>query len=339
MNHAPPPKTTPEPLPPQPSAPKDSALTLAALGILAYAASMMTHEALGHGLYCVAVGGHNSMLTAWGERCDFPTRIGPPIAAAGPAVQFTAGLLAWLALPHLPARATRLRFFVWLLMVFNLFIASGYVAFSGVTGIGDAAVVIANLHPPLAWRTTLILLGSALYFLSMRAAATELHRFASPAASSLAAAVPTAVISRSASSDGASSDAASLKPDSFNAGSLSPATTSPDAGSRSLDDVSPNPAAPLRRLFRLVSIPYAAAGLFACCTAAFNHTMGPHVALGFAAASSLGSGSGLFGLPTLHRPLPPPPLPSPTNYVTWSTAWAAAAAVVLALLVIGPGLE
>jgi hypothetical protein len=33
-------------------------MMLAALGILAYAASMMRHEALGHGGYCIAVGGH-----------------------------------------------------------------------------------------------------------------------------------------------------------------------------------------------------------------------------------------------------------------------------------------
>ena len=253
--------------------PKDSAPLLAALGILAYAASMMTHEALGHGLYCVAIGGHNSMLTAWGERCDFPTRIGPAIAAAGPATQVTVGLLAWLALPRLPQHATRLRFFVWLVMVFNLFIASGYVAFSGVTGIGDAAVVIANLHPPLPWRAALILLGSVAYFLSMRAAAAELHRFAGP------------------------------------------------------DSVNPDHSH--RRLFRLVAIPYAAAGIFACTTAALNHTMGPHVALGFAAASSFGSGSGLFGLPPMQRTAPLPASSRP-SHLTWSTAWTATAAAVLA---------
>jgi hypothetical protein len=39
-------------------------MMLGALGILAYAASMMTHEALGHGGYCLALGGHNVMLTA-----------------------------------------------------------------------------------------------------------------------------------------------------------------------------------------------------------------------------------------------------------------------------------
>jgi hypothetical protein len=40
----------------------DVTITLGALGILAYVASMMTHEALGHGAFCLRAGGHNVML-------------------------------------------------------------------------------------------------------------------------------------------------------------------------------------------------------------------------------------------------------------------------------------
>ena len=117
------------------AAPQDSAMMLVALGILAYAASMMTHEALGHGGYCIASGGHNVMLTAWWENCNFPSHAAPVIKAAGPGVQFGAGLLAWLML-HLFARsAIRLRCFFWLYMAFDLFISSGYVAFSGITNL------------------------------------------------------------------------------------------------------------------------------------------------------------------------------------------------------------
>ncbi|MGA2564928.1 MAG: hypothetical protein ABSF96_15360, partial [Steroidobacteraceae bacterium] len=47
----------------------DNGIVLGALGILAYAASMMTHEALGHGVYCLAAGGHNTGLSAWAEGC------------------------------------------------------------------------------------------------------------------------------------------------------------------------------------------------------------------------------------------------------------------------------
>jgi hypothetical protein len=68
--------------------------------------------------------------------------------------------------------------FFWLYLVFNLLISSGYVAFSGVTGFGDAAVIIAGFNPHMVWRGVLILLGAVVYFLSMRATALEFKRFA-----------------------------------------------------------------------------------------------------------------------------------------------------------------
>jgi hypothetical protein len=154
---------------------EDSAMMLAALGILAYAASMMTHEALGHGGYCLAFGGHNVMLTAWGESCSLRA---PGIEAAGPLVQFGAGLLAWLMLRRVSPTAARLRYFLWLYMVFNLFVSCGYVLFSGISNFGDAAVLFAGLQPNVVWRGDLVVLGSVSYFLSMRSAAFELKRFA-----------------------------------------------------------------------------------------------------------------------------------------------------------------
>jgi hypothetical protein len=150
-------------------------MMLGALSILAYAASMMTHEALGHGGYCLAMGGHNSMLTAWREGCSAHP---PGIEAAGPGVQFGVGLLAWLALKRLPRGNVRVRYFFWLCMVFGLLISSSYVAFGGVTDFGDAAVVIAGLSAHIVWRGVLILLGAVVYFFSMRVTALELRRLA-----------------------------------------------------------------------------------------------------------------------------------------------------------------
>ncbi len=249
---------------------------LGALAILAYAASMMTHEALGHGGYCLALGGHNIMLTAWGEGCSSHP---PGIEAAGPGVQLGAGLLAWLVLHRLPRGAARLRCFFWLYMVFNLLVSTGYVAFSGVTNFGDAAVLIAGRKAHIAWRGVLILLGTVAYFLSMRAAASELKRFAG------------------------------------------------------LDNGS-------RRMFRLVWIPYVTAGVFACCAGALNRTMGHGTAFGLAVASSFGGGLGMLWLPDMQRGMASS-APAPGVYLSWSAAWAAAAAVVIAafLLFIGPGLQ
>jgi hypothetical protein len=254
----------------------DNSIVLGALGILAYAASMMTHEALGHGVYCVAAGGHNTALSAWAEGCNLHPA---GIEAAGPGMQFAAGLLAWLVLRLLSADAARLRYFFWLYMVFDLFIASGYVAFSGVTNFGDAAVIIAEFRPHSFWRGVLFLLGAATYYGSMRATAIELGRFAGT-----------------------------------------------DRGRR--------------RLFRLVSIPYAAVGVLACCAAALNRTMPSGTAIGLAAASSLGGGLGMLWLPGMQARVAKEAPPT-SIYLGWSAAWVLAAAVVVAafLIFIGPGLE
>ncbi len=157
---------------------RDSAAMLAALGTLAFAASLMTHEAVGHGGYCLAVGGHNTLLTPWSKTCHFPgvPRLGTK--AAGPGMQFGAGLLAWVALHRVLPGASQLRYFLWLYMTQSLLISSGYVAFSGVLNAGDAAELIAPLQHSFVWRGVLILLGSVVYFLSMRVAAYELGRFA-----------------------------------------------------------------------------------------------------------------------------------------------------------------
>jgi len=249
---------------------------LGALGILAYAASMMTHEALGHGIYCLAAGGHNTALSAWAEGCNLHPA---GIEAAGPGLQFAAGMLAWLVLRQLSPDAARLRFFFWLYMVFDLFISCGYIAFSGVTDFGDAAAIIAGFRPHIVWRGVLVLLGAATYSLSMRATALELGRFAGT-------------------------------------------------------DRDP------RRLFRLVWIPYVAVGVFACCAAAMNRTTPSSIVIGLAAASSLGAGLGMFGLPAMQRRVAIA-APETSIYISWSATWVLAAAVVVAafLTFIGPGLE
>ncbi len=278
------------------SASRDNAVMLAALGILAYAASMMTHESLGHGGYCLAAGGHNVMLTAWWETCHFPSAPAVGIKAAGPGVQFAAGLLAWLVLHLLSPEFARLRCFFWLYMVFNLFDSSGYVAFSGFINFGDAAEIIAKLQPLMVWRGGLILVGSVVYYLSMRLAAFELKRFAG------------------------------------------------------LDDG-------MGRLFRFVWIPYVSAGVFACClgavtqtmaygvglavaSPAMNQTMRHGAALGLAAVSSFGAGSGMFGIPEMQRAMVLR-TSSPTVYVNWNATWGVVAAVLIVgfLVFIGPGLR
>jgi hypothetical protein len=69
---------------------RDSAVMLGGLGFLAYVASMLTREAIGHGGACIAFGGRNLMLTGWRERCSLGGVEILAISAAGPGVQFAA---------------------------------------------------------------------------------------------------------------------------------------------------------------------------------------------------------------------------------------------------------
>jgi hypothetical protein len=78
-------------------------------------------------------------------------------------------------LRRLQLKVVNLRWFLWLYMVFNLLISSGYVAFSGVTDFGDAAVLISGREPHAVWRGILIVCGAAIYYISLRVAASELR--------------------------------------------------------------------------------------------------------------------------------------------------------------------
>ncbi|HEY1710985.1 MAG TPA: hypothetical protein VGG10_22160 [Rhizomicrobium sp.] len=153
----------------------DNIAVLAALGVLAYGASMLTHELIGHGGVCAFAGGHTTRLSAWGEACSIQP-VG--IEAAGPGVQFLGGMVAWGLLRLVPERFGTLRHLLWLTMVFDLLVASGYLVLSAITGFGDAAIVIAGLTPPLLWRVLLGMFGGGLYYGSMWLCAYELRRTA-----------------------------------------------------------------------------------------------------------------------------------------------------------------
>ncbi|HEY6621230.1 MAG TPA: hypothetical protein VIY68_16910 [Steroidobacteraceae bacterium] len=95
-----------------------------------------------------------------------------------------------------------------------------------------------------------------------------------------------------------------------------------------------------KRIWRLVWIPYATAGVFACCCGALNQTMGLRNAIALAAASSFGAGFGLLRLPNMQRGLTLRES-LPGVYLTWSTAWGIGAVVTIALFVfvVGPGIR
>jgi hypothetical protein len=155
----------------------DDALTLIALGILAFALANFSHEALGHGLAALAVGGKPLLLTT----CYFQAagRTSGWIPAGGGIANVTVGSLSFLSLRTLRPRSPHLLYFLVLAVAFNLFFAAGYPAYSGVAAFGDWAAVISPLTPQWLWRGLLVCISIVSYYLSLELVAWIIRPFGS----------------------------------------------------------------------------------------------------------------------------------------------------------------
>ena len=134
-------------------------LTVIAISIIASAITDILHEAVGHGGACVLTGGHPLAVSTVHFECSADTRL---IAAGGTVVNLIAGAI-FLAIAR-QVKPPRLRYFLWLMMVFNLLDGGGYFLCSGIGNIGDWAFVIHELHPVWVWRVGLAVLGVILYW-------------------------------------------------------------------------------------------------------------------------------------------------------------------------------
>jgi hypothetical protein len=164
------------------SAPRASTtdtLTVIAIAVMAFIVSNVLHEAVGHGGACLLVGGKPLSLTAVYFDND-PAGLGSVqtrlIAAGGPLINLLTGLAAWIVLRRSKGVAGTGRYFVWLLMTLGLFMGTGYLLFSGMSGIGDMAVVTEGLQPSWLWRIVLTATGGLLYFVSARIAVGAFSR-------------------------------------------------------------------------------------------------------------------------------------------------------------------
>ena len=159
------------------------ALTVVAVSALAFIASSVLHEGLGHGGACLLVGGKPLSLTAVyfahdsAGLSDLRSRF---IAAGGPIVNLITGLAGLVALRGMKGVPGPGRYLMWLVTTLGLFMATGYLLFSGVGGIGDLAIVTKGLQPAWLWRVLLALAGAALYLLSAIVAVAEFGRIAGP---------------------------------------------------------------------------------------------------------------------------------------------------------------
>ena len=147
-------------------------LTVTAIALVAYAASNVSHEAVGHGAACVALGGKPNVLSSVHFECNeeaISALARRGVAAAGTIVNFIAGAIGLVALKATnPVRKPHISYFLWLFTTLNLLMGAGYFLFSGVGNIGDWADVASGTVSPFVWRPAMAVLGGAVYFLLAR---------------------------------------------------------------------------------------------------------------------------------------------------------------------------
>ena len=146
-------------------------LSVVAISALGYILATFLHEVAGHGLTCLLVGGKLAEVGAFYVNCDYQNIADLSIrlvALAGPLVSLLLGLVSFLILDRISMPSSHWKYFIWLLGTLGLLTATGYLLFSGVSGLGDFGTsrdgVIYQLEPEWLWRVLLILAGLGGYY-------------------------------------------------------------------------------------------------------------------------------------------------------------------------------
>ena len=159
-------------------------LTVIAVSILAHLLNTALHEHVGHGLTCWALRGQIIELGAFYVNCgyldmsDAGIRI---IALAGPLVSLLCGAVGFALFDRMPVQNATTKYFFWLFGAIGFLISTGYLLFSGVTGLGDFGTsrdgLIYQLSPEWMWRSGLVVLGGIGYLLTVRGMLSKLDTF------------------------------------------------------------------------------------------------------------------------------------------------------------------
>jgi hypothetical protein len=143
---------------------RDDLVTVAGLGVIAACVSMVAHEALGHGLECLAIGGRitrltNALFTCQGQ--DAFTSI------AGPIGNLVVGALAALFFSAISAVRPRLKLLALFVAAFSLFWEAGYMLYAAVKGEGDYVYFLHDVGAPAVFRPLLGVSGLLLYVVAI----------------------------------------------------------------------------------------------------------------------------------------------------------------------------
>jgi hypothetical protein len=143
-------------------------LTVVAIAAIAISLNVAFHEGV-HALTCLAVGGHLEEYSALYESCGNTTETQAKIeAGSAPTFNLVFGILLWIILRNSRKQAAETQYFLWLLMLMNWSYGAGYFILSGVTNVGDWAVVINGWEPTWFWRVLMTIVGILTFMIFIR---------------------------------------------------------------------------------------------------------------------------------------------------------------------------
>lgn len=155
------------------SANNTNAAAVIAVGVLAATLATMAHETLGHGLACIGIGGHITLLTSIWFRCSKWSAIAN---AGGPIGNLVAGVAA-VALLGRGRPGPRMRLFLLMVAALSLFCFMGQLALESLTNNHDDWYFTALLMGwPAIWRPVGAVVGIGGYLLVGRWLAAVIHR-------------------------------------------------------------------------------------------------------------------------------------------------------------------
>jgi hypothetical protein len=155
--------------------PANDTYTVAAIALLAMCVVTFSHEALGHGGTCLALGGHILELSSSIFRCDLHS---PWIDPAGPLANLLAGTLALLVATFNRPSGRALRLGLILVASFSFFWEAGYVIKAMAARDGDLYFAGQSFlgEPSGWWRIGGAGLGLVMYTLTGHWLARSLYR-------------------------------------------------------------------------------------------------------------------------------------------------------------------
>jgi hypothetical protein len=155
----------------------DDLMTVAAVGMLAFIATDIAHEVIGHGIGFLIAGGRAGILTT--TRLIHEPRLPDPgwrvFDIGGPVGNLIWAGVCFLAQHQISRAAVALRLFLWATMSFSLLWEFGYLMKCGLTGQGDAMALTTGFTPGWLWRALMFLAGLVLYRWALSFISAELH--------------------------------------------------------------------------------------------------------------------------------------------------------------------